>query len=73
MNHEQRIPGVGCPRCNKFIPTSITELITASFLCCPHCGLRMDIDRQKSKTALEALKKVNMAQAEVERRSHFNH
>jgi hypothetical protein len=49
------------------------ELLSATFLRCPHCGLRMDIDRQKSKPALEALKKVNNAQREVEKRSHFNH
>lgn len=73
MVQEQRMPGVNCPRCKQFIPTSIMELLSAAFLRCPHCGLRMDIDRQKSKLALEALKKVNNAQREVEKRSHFNH
>lgn len=72
MNPEQKTPGINCPTCGQFIPTTITELITSKSLNCPYCGLQLNIDRQKSQSAIEALQKVNHAQQEVEARSHFN-
>lgn len=67
----QRMPGLQCPRCNSFIPTSIHELLSSNHLKCPICGLQLDIDRQKSDKALKALAKVELAQRQVDEKSSF--
>lgn len=69
---ERQIPGLECPKCGKFIPTTIYHIITASAIVCPHCHLRLNIDRVKSGKAIEALRKVKAAQDDLERKSHFN-
>ncbi|WP_026367391.1 hypothetical protein [Bacteroides sp. 14(A)] len=72
MNNQQRVPGLGCPRCRMFIPTSVVDLITAKSLKCPTCGLELVIDKAASSKALEALRKVEDAQRRVEESSTFN-
>lgn len=42
-----QIPGINCPRCGKFIPTTITELLTQGHLRCPYCLTKLNIDREK--------------------------
>lgn len=69
--HTQRMPGLQCPRCNNFIPTSIHELLAANYLRCPLCGLLLNIDRQQSEKALKALAKVELAQKQVDEKSTF--
>lgn len=71
-NQQQKTPGLNCPKCGSFIPTSITELITASYIECPHCRLRLNIDKKESKRALEILNNVNKAQQNLENASKFN-
>lgn len=73
MNHakvttspQQQMAGLNCPRCHAFIPTSITELLRAMALVCPCCQLRLSIDPLKSKTALQALGKIQAAQKQLE-------
>lgn len=39
--------GMTCPKCGRFIPTSITELLTQGHLRCPHCLLVIKINREK--------------------------
>lgn len=56
---------MACPQCGKFIPTTITELLTSGYLRCPYCLLKLNIDRHKSATALKALAKVEAAQKRV--------
>ena len=63
---QQQVPGMACPQCGKFIPTTITELLTSGYLRCPYCLLKLNIDRHKSATALKALAKVEAAQKRVE-------
>ncbi len=74
MNNKQaqQVPGMACPQCGKFIPTTITELLTSGHLRCPYCLLKLNIDRHKSATALKALAKVEAAQKRVESTSKFN-
>lgn len=48
-----KIPGIACPHCGKFIPTTITDLLTQGHLRCPYCLLKLNID----KNSLETLKK----------------
>ena len=70
-NQGQRIPGISCPQCGNFIPTSVTELLSASYLQCPHCQLQLNIDRKRSIHALQALEKVEEARRDVEQKSKF--
>ncbi len=69
---DTRTPGMACPRCGAFIPTSIAELLTSPYLRCPHCLLQLNIDRQQSARALKALAKVEEARHKVEKSSKFN-
>jgi DNA-directed RNA polymerase subunit RPC12/RpoP len=71
-NTQQRVPGLKCPKCGNFIETSIEELISASYLECPHCRLRLTINKQESKKALDILSNVDKAKKNLERASHFN-
>lgn len=64
--------GMKCPRCGNFIETSIFQLLTTNALICPHCNLRLNIDRMKSRQAFDALRKVQAAKDNLERKSHFN-
>ena len=41
-----KTPGISCPRCGKFIPTTITELLTQGHLRCPYCLMKLKIDRE---------------------------
>lgn len=68
----ERKTGLNCPQCGKFIETTIFQLLTSRAIQCPHCHLQMMIDRGKSKQALDALKKVQMAKDNLERKSKFN-
>lgn len=69
--HEQKA-GMKCPQCGEFIETSILELLTSSALVCPACHLRLTIDRMKSRPAFDALRKVQNAKDNLERKSKFN-
>ena len=69
---QQQVPGMTCPQCGKFIPTTITELLTSGHLRCSYCLLKLNIDRYKSATALKALANVEAAQKRVESTSKFN-
>lgn len=64
--------GLACPECKMFIPLTVTGLLVASGFQCPHCGLMITIDRQKSSRAMAALKKVAEAQRKVEKASRFS-
>ena len=61
--------GMKCPQCGAFIETSIFELLTSNALQCPSCHLRLNIDRMKSKAAFDALRKVQNAQENLERKA----
>ena len=72
VNKPEQIPGVTCPGCGNFIPTTIAELLTAHSLRCPTCSLQLMIDRQQSRKALDALQKVQYAQERVRKTENFN-
>ena len=69
---QQQTPGLKCPQCGQFIPTTITELLTAPALVCPYCGLELSINRSESKQAMEILKEVDNASKNLEKASKFN-
>lgn len=71
--HAQPQPiGLKCPQCNTFIETTIFQLLTSHALVCPACRLRLIIDRKKSKLGFEALRKLQIAQNNLENKSKFN-
>ena len=70
--HHQRMPGISCPHCGNFIPTSIQQILHSGSLFCPTCGFRINIDKRKSDKALKILAKVDEAQKRVEDTSKFN-
>lgn len=64
--------GMKCPQCGSFIETNMYQIIAVRSLVCPQCGLVLNIDPIKSKAAIDALKKVQEAQENLDRKSHFN-
>ena len=49
----KRIPGIECPHCRNFIPISIKQMLELSYIFCPTCGFRMDIDEKKKKEVVK--------------------
>ena len=64
--------GMKCPQCGAFIVTTIFQLLTVRALRCPSCYLELNIDRIKSQSAFDALRKVQQAQQNLEKKSKFN-
>lgn len=56
----QRQPGLSCPACGVYFPTSIPDILSGS-LQCPHCGLKLSIDAKASGQAMKALEKFQKA------------
>ena len=67
----QQTPGLKCPQCGQFIPTTISELLSAPALVCPYCGLELSINRNESKQAMDILKEVDNATKNLEKASTF--
>jgi len=72
QEHQQRTPGIPCPKCGNLIPTSIQQILYSKNLFCPVCGLSINIDKRKSDKALKALAKVDEAERKVEDTSKFD-
>lgn len=51
-------PGLTCPRCREKFPISIPMLLSGQPIFCPHCLLRLDVDKAKSEQSLKALGKL---------------
>ena len=43
-----QVPGRTCPHCGKFIPKTITELLTQGHLRCPYCLSVLNLDPEKA-------------------------
>ena len=56
----QRTPGLDCPKCGVYFPTTIPDLLSGSIRC-PYCGLTLSIDRKASCHAMLALEKFQNA------------
>lgn len=56
-----RNPGINCPQCGHKFPVSIEILLTSQAIYCPACNLKLELNREKSKEALEAMEKVYRA------------
>ena len=44
-----KTPGISCPICGKFIPTSIFDLLTNDRIRCPYCLNVLIVHRNNSK------------------------
>ena len=71
QQQQQRIPGLRCPYCGNFIPTSIQQILFSKSLFCPTCRLKLNIDKKKSDKALKILEKVNAMQKKIEAESQI--
>ena len=47
--------GFACPGCSERIETTMAALLSLQPLTCPHCGLVLTIDTERSAAALDAL------------------
>ena len=52
-----RPSGLPCPKCGGFIAVSMRQITTEDSLLCPNCGIKLNINQQESRPAIEALKK----------------
>jgi len=57
----QPIGEIKCANCGGNIPVSAYNILYSGCLFCPHCGLKMNIDKRKSKKTLQILAKVDEA------------
>lgn len=64
-NPQQRISGMPCPNCQNFIPISMHQLMSMNSIFCPACGLKLDINKNSSEKAREALRKLEEAKKEI--------
>ena len=71
VTNNGKTPGMNCPQCGNFIPTTMVELLTSTGLTCPHCRLRLTINRNESKKAMEILQKVQNASDKLESATNF--
>jgi DNA-directed RNA polymerase subunit RPC12/RpoP len=74
MPEEQKIPGgvnqapgLACPQCGFRIQVAINDLLNNRSIRCSSCGLELDVDREKSRAALNALENLSKGIKEVER------
>lgn len=51
-------PGLNCPECGIRIPINIQMLLSSNAVICPSCSLELEIDKDKSESALQALGKL---------------
>ncbi|MDC0748684.1 hypothetical protein [Polyangium mundeleinium] len=58
--------GFPCPCCNFKIKATIEQILTGHSIFCAGCGLQLDIDRQGSAHAIEALQTLNEAVSQAE-------
>jgi len=55
-----RQSGMPCPQCHGFIPTNMEQIAREHIIECPHCGLRLNINRPENGLALETVEKIRM-------------
>ena len=53
-----RTPGINCPECSTRLVVSISHLVNLQPVICPSCGLELIIDSEKSKGAIDSLKRL---------------
>jgi hypothetical protein len=64
-------PGLECPNCKQLIKISIQSLLSGLPIPCPHCGLELSVDKNKSKETLEILSEVQIAIDKIEQAKQY--
>lgn len=65
MKAQSENSGFPCPSCKHKIQATIEQLLTGSSIFCSGCGLRLDIDRESSAPAIDALSTLQDAMAQA--------
>jgi len=58
LNNFGRVPGINCPCCGYFIPTSINKLLTKHRVHCPTCHLWIMLDWKHSMDVLQDFSRI---------------
>ncbi len=61
-----RQPGLSCPECGTKLFITMESLLNYLPVQCHGCGLELTIDREKSKSSIESLRKLKMGLDEAE-------
>lgn len=61
INQQQGKHGLHCPECQSFIPLTVERLLGGRPLFCMDCGLKIEINMERSAPALDALRRVKTA------------
>lgn len=71
INNQENTPGLQCPKCNNKISISLNDLLFQKDIQCPHCLLKLTMDREKSKETINAMDKLNTAHKNAETAKTF--
>ena len=55
-----------CPQCNQAVNIDLGILLSRFTIYCQHCGLKLNLDKGKSSSAINALGKFQKAQEQME-------
>ena len=55
MSSNAQMPGLDCPQCSHRIPMTIPLLLSGRPFFCQGCGLKIEVDSQKSSYVLDRL------------------
>lgn len=56
-----RDPGLRCPECATHIRVTIADLLYVGSVVCPTCHLVLEVDKERSHGAIDALAKLEAA------------
>jgi len=59
-------PHLPCPECGFKIEISLPELLTRSEFVCPGCNLKLTMDRDESKNALEMMQQLHIVKTNMD-------
>lgn len=57
--------GFRCPNCGKWITVTIYDILSSDSVTCTSCSYVLPIDKSKSNSAIDALRKVKEAQEKL--------
>ena len=63
-----QVGGFPCPRCSRSIQFPLQALLAQGTIACPHCGLELHIDPQRSAAALQELRRYTAGMAGARRK-----
>ena len=62
----KQVPGMACPQCGRFIPITITELLTSSCIRCSYCLFKLNIDTRRSTIPADVLNKIEDKRKQID-------